>query len=254
MFQAVPAHRAAEQSQYGAVEMLEHFGDSIPDDDPDQLAAAGIVRFGKQPADHRKGQHRIELHHRVPAQIAAPLTFGPIPVQQTGDADGDQDWQKPAVAERAVYTVSDDGGEQRHEGNRHRQPVPEQTIRIRHQMIIGRPDGNEPNAGKEDCVGRGVRPFGADRPAARSQQGPEAHQADHQKSGIGDRVSEIREPPQRPHVGKLMVVWILWDRWNEAGTDQGDCEQGEKDRDPLLFGQRHVVPPCCKACRFARRR
>ena len=90
-----------------------------------------------------------------------------------------------------------------HEGERHRQPVPEQSVVVRVPVIVGWAEASQKNAEEKN------------EPCSVATKLPQAHGTDHDKGKIWNDIPEIRDAEQSALICKLVITGVLRDRWKQ---------------------------------------
>src|SRR5215831_16945004 len=103
----------------------------------------GRVRRVQQKEQYH-GKPREELHPEIEPQVIRPA-----PEPQTEYAEGERRPQQNG-SNSGIDALADDKSEDCSEAQRHRQPIPEQSIVARMPVIIGRADAGQENSQKED--------------------------------------------------------------------------------------------------------
>jgi hypothetical protein len=127
-----------------------------------------------------------------------------------------------SAAHLGIDPFLDDVGQDRHEGDRHRQAIPEQTGVIRIPVVVGRAEAGQKHA-DEKHTRRQV--------AAKK---PQAQRADPNERQVGNDVPKIRDAQQRLPVGKLVIVLRLRDRWKQQQAQQRRRRQTEHKRQRMI--------------------
>src|SRR5262249_2720490 len=154
VFEGVPTHDLAEREDE-AIEYFEGFGQNIKTDDQEKVLGTGVAR-GPQQGQAKDANQRANLDEPIETEVIVGAQVGPAPVEDAGDAPGDQR-RKKARSEALLHALGNNSGEQRHEADGHREAIPDQTSVIRCEMVIGRAECGEKNAEEEEEVGPALR-------------------------------------------------------------------------------------------------
>jgi hypothetical protein len=184
----------------------------------------------KQPEHQRQYQKAAELHQAVRAQITVAARLREIPIHYSSDADEDER-RKQVQTPFRVDALCDDGPDQRHEANSHRQAVPNQRLVVRMEVIPRRAEGSERHSGEKCEVGPSLArieearpPFG--RIAERANHSRQAHQKEER---VGNNVEAIGNAKESTVVREVVIGLTLRNGREEKHDNDRESDPGQED-------------------------
>ena len=109
------------------------------------------VRRRQQTNHEGHEQNRVGLGDDVITEIAGPGLLGIMPVQHAEKAEDDQR-QQGDNAGAPVQALGDRSSEKRHEGDAHRQTIPQERFVAGVQVVVGGAEADQRHREKEDLI------------------------------------------------------------------------------------------------------
>jgi hypothetical protein len=182
---------------------------------------------GVEPQNQDHQRQRPELHDEIRPQISRVMQLGPVPVDDTRRARGEQR-DEQGTRRLAAHAFGQERREQPHEADRHRQAIPEQSCIVGCEVEVRGADARHRDTREE----RAIRPR---VPVVRQHPGPapagdgdEPGDADNRERNIRQDVEAVRHTEKRPVVGEDDVFRRLRDgRPPEGKSDSRECRAPE---------------------------
>jgi hypothetical protein len=217
------------QPEHDPVAQLEDLREPVERDHAEDVRAARVARPVESHQD-RHDQERQELHEGVQPEVARAGALAEMPLEHAHQADRHERTEQSGPRPDPD-ALGDDGGQQGHERHRHRQPVPDQPVVVRREVVVGGAEAGEQDAHEEDDVGPPLRGIDEGDGAGAEQRGDpeEAHDGERQ---VGQDVQRVRHAQERAVVGEAVVRRVLRDGGNEQGAGRRQGEDGD-ERPPV---------------------
>ncbi len=143
------------------------------------------------------------------------------PVSNREKAHCQERQEKPGT-DCGADVLADEDGQEGHERDRHRQPIPDQAVVGRSEVIVARAKGHQDGPEEECEIGRAQRRKNTGRgPRAHHE---EARQADRKKGEVRYNIPEVWNAEDGALIGEGVIALRLA---NRAVDD--DCEGAGKD-------------------------
>src|SRR5579862_8092940 len=156
----------------------------------------------------------------------------PTPLEHAQDPDGQQD--RPQPESRAdADTFGDHGRDERHKDDRHGQAIPDETIVVGREMVVGRSGSGQEHAKKHCDIKPALAWVGEEVHHAlrcKSKQEPQSPDTENGKSDIGGDVAEVGDAEPPTMIGEVVVAQWLRHARREAccyAYQHGECDKGE---------------------------